>query len=138
MALDKTSKNYCYNVGRTVAIVEIMNGLQSTFAAQVHDNAAAKLPYQLREALKNAQHNIHAELVEPADIALNVGDLPTKDMGSIDKTGSYWIGYYHEKAYLSEHYKGVFGKEEVTIEHHTPERVSFDDTTDNTINELKR
>ena len=30
MALDKTNKNYFYNVGRTVAIVEIMNELPDT------------------------------------------------------------------------------------------------------------
>ena len=52
MALNKDFKDYSYNLGRTVAVVEIINGLRETFASQVADNAKDKLSYQLKEALK--------------------------------------------------------------------------------------
>ena len=52
MGLNKDFKDYSYNLGRTVAVVEIINGLRETFASQVADNAKDKLPYQLKEALK--------------------------------------------------------------------------------------
>lgn len=138
MALNKSSKNYCYNIGRAVAIVEIVNNLRGEFAAKVHDNASANLPYQLREALKNNHHILHHELVESADVTLNGGELPSKDMATIDKVGSYWIGYYHEKSYLADTYNGIYAKEEIIVSHHTPERMQVDADADNTINELKR
>ena len=53
MALNKDFKDYSYNLGRAVAVVEIINGLRQTFASDVANNAKDKLPYQLTEALKN-------------------------------------------------------------------------------------
>ena len=47
MALDKEFKDYSYNLGRTVAVVEIINGLHQTFAADVANNAKDKLPFLL-------------------------------------------------------------------------------------------
>lgn len=138
MALNKDFKDYSYNLGRTVAVVEIINGLRETFASQVADNAKDKLSYQLKEALKKQSHNIHNELVEPADVVLNQGELPSKPVTSIDPMGRYWIGYYHEKAYLADTYKGIFGKVETTIEEHVPERIDVPAGTDNTIDDLKR
>ena len=138
MALNKDFKDYSYNLGRTVAVVEIINGLRETFASQVADNANDKLPYQLKEALKKTSHNIHKELIEPADVVLNHGKMPSKPVTTIDPMGRYWIGYYHEKAYLADTYKGVFGKVETTIEHHTPERIDVPADTDNSIDDLKR
>lgn len=138
MALNKDFKDYSYNLGRTVAVVEIINGLRETFASQVADNANDKLPYQLKDALKKTSHNIHKELIEPADVVLNHGELPSKSVTTIDPMGRYWIGYYHEKAYLADTYKGIFGKVETTIEEHVPERIDVPADTDNTIDDLKR
>jgi len=138
MGLNKDFKDYSYNLGRTVAVVEIINGLRETFASQVADNANDKLPYQLKEALKKTSHNIHKELIEPADVVLNHGELPSKPVTDIDPMGRYWIGYYHEKAYLADTYKGVFGKVETTIEEHVPERIDVLADADNSIDDLKR
>ena len=138
MGLNKDFKDYSYKLGRTVAVVEIINGLRETFASQVADNANDKLPYQLTEALKKTSHNIHKELIEPADVVLNHGQLPSKPVTAIDPMGRYWIGYYHEKAYLADTYKGIFGKVEITIEEHVPERIEMPADTDNTIDDLKR
>lgn len=138
MALNKDFKDYSYNLGRTVAVVEIINGLRESFASQVADNAKDKLPYQLNEALKKQSHNIHNELVEPADVVLNQGELPSNPVTAIDPMGRYWIGYYHEKAYLADTYKGIFGKVETTIEEHVPEHIDVPADTDNTIDDLKR
>ena len=138
MALDKNFKDYSYNLGRTVAVVEIINGLRQTFASDVANNAKDKLPYQLTVAMKNERHNIHRELIEPSDVVLNHGELPSKPVTAIDPMGRYWIGYYHEKAYLADTYKGIFGKEEVTIEHHTPEHIDVPAGIDNEIDDLKR
>lgn len=138
MALNKEIKDYSYNLGRAVAVVEIINGMRETFASQVADNTNDKLPYQLKEALKKQQHNIHKELIEPADVVLNHGELPSKPLTAIDPMGRYWIGYYHEKAYLANTYKGIFGKVETTIEEHVPEHIDVPADTDNTIDDLKR
>jgi hypothetical protein len=138
MALNKDFKDYSYNLGRTVAVVEIINGLRQTFASDVANNAKDKLPYQLTEALKKTSYNIHKELLEPADVVLNHGELPSKPVTTIDQMGRYWIGYYHEKAYLADTYKGIFGKVETTIEEHVPEHIDVPADTDNTIDDLKR
>lgn len=138
MGLDKTNNNYCYNLGRVVAVVEIMNGLLITFASSVFNNANDKLPYQLKEALKKDRHNLHDELIYPSDVVLNNGTLPSKPITTIDTDGKYWIGYYHEKAYLADKYKGIYGVEEVIVEHHTPEQVDVPAGTDNRIDELAR
>lgn len=138
MGLNKDFKDYNYNLGRTVAVVGIINGLRETFASQVADNANDKLPYQLYEAVKKTSHNLHKELIEPADVVLNHGELPSKSVTTIDPMGRYWIGYYHEKAYLADTYKGIFGKVETTIEEHVPERIDVPADTDNTIDDLKR
>ena len=138
MGLNKDFKDYNYNLGRTVAVVGIINGLRETFASQVADNANDKLPYQLYEAVKKTSHNLHKELIEPADVVLNHGELPSKPVTTIDPMGRYWIGYYHEKAYLADTYKGIFGTVETTIEEHVPERIDVPADTDNTIDDLKR
>lgn len=138
MGLNKDFKDYNYNLGRTVAVVGIINGLRETFASQVADNANDKLPYQLYEAVKKTSHNLHKELIEPADVVLNHGELPSKPVTTIDPMGRYWIGYYHEKAYLADTYKGIFGKVETTIEEHVPERIDVPADTDNAIDDLKR
>lgn len=138
MGLNKDFKDYNYNLGRTVAVVGIINGLRETFASQVADNANDKLPYQLYEAVKKTSHNLHKELIEPADVVLNHGELPSKSVTTIDPMGRYWIGYYHEKAYLADTYKGIFGKVETTIEEHVPERIDVPADTDNAIDDLKR
>lgn len=137
MALDKKYKDYGYNMGRAVAVVEIINGLPRTFASDVFDNALQKLPYQLKTALAKEKHNLHRELVEPADVVLNHGELPSKPISAIDHSGRYWIGYYHEKSYLADAYWGIYGIEETTVEHHTPERIEVTGG-DNAIDELKR
>jgi len=145
MALDKSNKNYYYNLGRTVALVEIINNLPMNFAGLVFDNANEKLPYQLREALKRNSHNLHKELIEPADVVLFHGELlPTKVMTSVDANGTYWIGYYHQKSYLADAYKGVFGMVETEVSEHVPEKVDFSpegvnaDGKDNIIEELRK
>lgn len=108
MALNKEFKDYSYNLGRAVAVVEIINGLRQTFASDVANNAKDKLPYQLTEALKKHTHNIHKELTGPADVVLNHGELPSKPVTAIDPMGRYWIGYYHEKAYLADTYHDYY------------------------------
>ena len=138
MALNKDYKDYSYNLGRAVAVVEIINGLRITFASDVFDNALQKLPYQLKTALNKEKHNLHKELVEPADIVLNHGELPSKTVSTIDPSGRYWIGYNHEKSYLANEYKGIYGIEETTVEHYTPDHIDVRPDTDNTIDELKR
>ena len=137
MALDKNYKDYSYNLGRTVAVVEIMNGLPKTFRSDVFDNAMQKLPYQLNQALLKHKHNLFGELVEPAGVILNNWKLPSKVLSAIDPTGRFWTGYYHEKSYLADTYKGIYGTEETTVEHHTPERIEVTGG-DNAIDELKR
>lgn len=134
MALDKESKNYCYNLGRTVAVVEAMNGVER-LASQVNDNAAEKLPFQLREALKKQNHNLLPELIDPADIVLK-GEMPSKVLEPM-QGNTYWVGYYQEKSYLEKTYKGIFGKVETEVTEHIPERVVAT-TTDNVIDELKK
>lgn len=138
MALNKELKDYAYNLGRTVAVVEIMNGLRETFASDVANNAKEKLPYQLTEALKKINHNIYKELVDPADVVLNHGELSSKVITAIDSEGRYWIGYYHEKSYLTDTYCGIFGREEVTVEHYTPEHIDVSSGMDNSVDELRR
>ena len=124
MALDKNNRNYFYNVGRTVALVEIMNELPDTWRGKVCTNANQNLPYQLKKALFNERHNLHKELLDPANVTLMEGELPKTLMSVPDKTGSFWIGYYHEKAYLADTYKGIYGKVETTIEEHVPEPIT--------------
>lgn len=138
MALNKDYKDYSYNLGRAVAVVEIINGLPRTFASEVFDNALQKLPYQLKTALNREKHNLHKELIEPADVVLNHGELPSKPVATIDNSGRYWIGYNHEKYYLTNTYKGIYGIEETTVEHYTPEHIDVKSDSDNTIDELKR
>ena len=137
MALDKNNKNYFYNVGRTVAIVEIMNELPDTWRGKVCDNAHQNLPYQLKKALFNERHNLHKELLDPAHVTLMEGDLPKTLMTVEDKTGLFWIGYYHEKAYLDETYKGIYGKVETTIEEHVPDQIAVTRDAE-PIDELRR
>lgn len=98
--LDKESKNYYYNLGRVVAIVEIMNGLRPDFFQKVSINAYAYLPYHLTKALFNDNHNLHAELLDPADIVLRQGKIPHGLFFGRDKNGEYALGYYHQKAYI--------------------------------------
>lgn len=125
MALDKNNKNYYYNLGRTVAIVEIIENQPISWKRKVFENAFVNLPYNLKNALKNSRHNIHNELIEPADIVLNGGEIPKEPMTAVDMNGLFWIGYYHEADFLDRTYKGVFGKVETTIEKHVPERVDI-------------
>ena len=143
MALDKTSKNYFYNLGRTVALVEIMNGVER-LVAQVNDNAKEKLPYQLREALKKQDHNLYKELIGPADVVLNQGELPSQILDPATQGNTYQVGYYHQKAYLENTYHGMYGKVETEMTVHVPERIDFSpegvnaDGKDNTIEELRK
>ena len=138
MALDKTNKNYYYNLGRVTAIVELMNDMPYNFVGKVFDNANNILPYWLKKSLFNDNHNLHKELLEPADVVLMHGEIPKTLMTVVDKNGSFYIGYYQQKAYVTETYGTAIGKEEVTIEHHTPERIDVPADTDNTIDDLKR
>lgn len=138
MALDKKNNDYFYNLGRTVAIVEIMNELPDTWRGKVCSNAYQNLPYQLKKALFNDQHNLHSELLEPANVALMKGELPKTLMSVEDRKGTFWIGYYQEKTYLDKTYKGVYGKVETTIEEHVPKHIDVAPDIDNTIDDLKR
>lgn len=138
MALDKENKNYYYNLGRVTAIVEEMNDVPHNFLGKVFDNANNILPYWLKKSLSNDKHNLHKELLEPADVVLMHGEIPKTLMTVVDNNGSFYIGYYQQKAYMTEKYNGVYGKEETIIEHHTPERIEAPDSMDNTISELKR
>lgn len=135
MALDKTNKNYYYNVGRCVAVIEIMNGLGIGFRSSVFNNANDKLPYQLKTALANDSHNLHNELLEPAEVVLLEGELPKKIMDS-EQGGSFWMGYYNEKSFVEEKYGGIFGKVTTERTEYTPSAVSA--VEDNNIEELER
>lgn len=134
MALDNIFNNFFYNLGRVVAITEIMNDVKN-LVIQVNDNAAEKLPYQLREALKKQNHNLLPKLINPADIVLN-GELPSQVLKP-EQGNPYWIGYYHEKAYLDKVFKGVFGNVGAEVTEHVPARVEVP-VESNEINELKR
>lgn len=125
MGLDKNNKNYFYNLGRVVAIVEIMEDTHPSWVRKVFSNASENLPYNLRQALAHDKHNIHGELIDPADIVLNRGELPKTPISACDGNGQFWIGHYHERHYLDRTYKGVFGKVETTVEKHVPERVDI-------------
>ncbi len=144
MALDKENENYYYNLGRTVALVEIMNGLDGKFMIKVFDNAFQNLPHHLKKALFNDKHNLHKELLEPADVVLMHGEIPHGILTEYDISGSYAIGYYHEKAYLDTTYHGVYGKVETEVVEHIPERIDSTpegmnaDWNDNIIEELRR
>lgn len=121
MALNKESKNYYYNLGRVVAIVEIMTG--EGLVSLVFNNAKEKLPYHLTKAMHDDKHNLHKELLAPAHVVLMEGELPKNIMTVHDSNGLYHIGYYHQKAYLEDKYKGNYGKIETVIEHHTPVKI---------------
>lgn len=146
MALNKENKNYYYNLGRVVAIVEIIEDVK--LFSLVFDNAREKLPYHLNKALLKEKHNLHAELLDPANVVLMEGDLPSHVITAVDSTGVYAIGYYHQKSYLQGKYNGVFGLVETTIEHHVPYKIEdktecggsevSSDAKDNIIEELKR
>lgn len=138
MALDKTNKNYYYNLGRVTAIVEAMNQLPYSFVGKVFDNARNILPYWLTKSLLADRHNLHRELLEPADVVLMHGEIPRRLMTVVDTSDRFYIGYHHQKAYIAKTYGTALGKEEVTIEHHTPEHIDVPANIDNTINELKR
>jgi hypothetical protein len=105
---------------------------------KVFDNANNILPYWLKKALFNDKHNLHKELLEPADVVLMHGEIPKTLMTVVDKNGCFYIGYYQQKAYITEKYGTAIGKEEVTIEHHTPEHIDVPTDIDNTIDDLKR
>lgn len=139
MGLDKENRNFYYNVGRTTAIVEVMNGLPTGFVSKVFDNARLNLPYQLNKALMNERHILHRELLEPSLISLMDDPLPTKIM-STNATGGcrFWAGYYHQKAYLQQNYKKLFENVETTIEEHIPERVEVPEGFDNALDSLRR
>lgn len=122
MALDKNNKNYFYNVGRTVALVEIMNELPDTWRGKVCTNAFQYLPYQLKKSLFDERHNLHKELLAPAHVTLMEGELPMTLMSVKDETGIFWVGYYHQKAYIDKTYK-VIGKMETEVYEHVPERI---------------
>jgi hypothetical protein len=138
MALDKTNKNYYYNLGRVTALVEVMTDRPYNFVGKVFDNANNILPYWLKKALFNDKHNLHKELLAPADVVLMHGEIPKTLMTVVDKNGCFYIGYYQQKAYITEEYGTAIGKEEVTIEHHTPEHIDVPTDIDNTIDDLKR
>lgn len=138
MALDKTNKNYYYNLGRVTAIVELMNDMPYNFVGKVFDNANNILPYWLKKSLFNDKHNLHKELLEPADVVLIHGEIPKTLMTVVDKNGSFYIGYYQQKSYITETYGTAIGKVETTIEEHVPERIDVPADTDNTIDDLKR
>ncbi len=84
MALDNIFNNFFYNLGRVVAITETMNDVKN-------------LVIQVK---KKQNHNLLPELIDPADIVLN-GELPSQVLEP-EKGNPYWIGYYHEKAYLDK------------------------------------
>lgn len=115
MALDKTNKNYYYNLGRVTALVEVMTDRPYNFVGKVFDNANNILPYWLKKALFNDKHNLHKELLEPADVVLMHGEIPKTLMTVVDKNGCFYIGYYQQNAYITEKYGTAIGKEEVTI-----------------------
>ena len=138
MALDKTKKDYYYNLGRVTALVELMTAVPANFVGKVFDNANNMLPYWLKKALFNDKHNLHKELLEPADVVLMHGEIPKKMMSVVDKNGCFYIGYYHQKSYIAEKYGCFIGKEEVIVKEHTPEPVAVPVNRDNGIDELKR
>lgn len=133
MALDKENKSFYYNLGRAVAVVELMNGVE--LVRQVNDNAAQKLSYELREALKKQNHNLIQELVEPADIVLKE-ELPSKVLEP-EQGNVYWVGYYHEKSYIDNTYHGIYGKVSTEVVEHTPEIIEASNVM-NGIKELKK
>lgn len=137
MGLDKNNKNYFYNLGRVVAIVEIMEDTHPSWVRRVFSNASENLPYNLRQALAHDKHNIHGELIDPADIVLNRGELPKTPISACDENGQFWIGHYHERHYLDGKYNGCYGNVETVVEHYTPERIeTFEEPK--TIDELRR
>jgi hypothetical protein len=144
MALNKDSKDLGYNLGRVVAIVEIIEG-ENLFSL-VFNNAKEKLPFYLNKALSKKDHNLNRELVGPAEFILSK-ELPSKVITAIDDKGTYSIGYYHQKSYLEGKYHGNYGIVETTIEHHTPyiiedktdsNSVGVSIVKDNVIDDLKR
>jgi len=125
MALDRNNRNYYYNLGRCVAIVEIMNELPKTFRSLVFDNAFEKLPFQLNEALAKDKHNLHDELMSVAEVILADGnEFPKGLLTAYDTNGSFWIGLYHEGKYLDDTYHDVYGNAETVILDNIPEQIS--------------
>lgn len=148
MALNKESKDYYYNLGRVVAIVQIMQNLNSTFASDVFNNALEKLPYHLNIALRKNKHNLHKELLEASELVRRRAEFPKSIMTAYDHAGTYYIGYYHQKSYLQSKYNGIYGNVETSIEHHTPCKIDLKESaggaidgaviSDNSIEDLRR
>ena len=137
MALDKSNENYYYNLGRVIALVEIINDLPHRIVSKMFDNPFQILPYWLKKSLFNEKHNLHKELLDPADVVLMKGEIPHGMVSSYDKTGSCPIGYYHEKSYLDKTYHGIYGKVETEVSEHVPQVVNAE-TVDNNIEELRK
>lgn len=133
MALEKNCKNYYYNLGRCVAVVEIM--VNRKMYAAVAINPSEKLRYSLDKAIMMERHNLHGEL---CDIMKVVGleKLPSRILTALDLKGQYDIGYYHEKEYLDATYGGTYGVEETVVTETIPENVS--PIQDNTLPDLER
>ena len=102
--------------------VGLVNGVCMSY--QGADVTCIDIDKEKIDRLSRGESPIYEELLEP--------------MTTVDVTGKYWIGYYHEKAYLADAYKGIYGIEEYIIEHHSPERIDVPEGMDNSIDELRK
>ena len=92
MALNRECMDKPYLIGRATAIVERLCNLPCTFVSAVQVNPLQKLPYHLKEALKQGDE----ELVE---VVGAIGEIPSP---FVDAKGQFYIGYYHQKAESSK------------------------------------
>lgn len=135
MGLDKTNVDYYYNLGRLIAIVEIMNDLDVLFINRVIENPKQGMPFQLREACRKMNHVLYKELMSADENVALKKDFESEQIKP-EPCGRVFIGYYHEKKYIGDNYK-VLGNVSTTVEHHDPEPVS-DLNQPNEISELKK
>jgi hypothetical protein len=127
MGLNKDCKDMPYLTGRLIAVTE--------YYAEKHFG-----PSTLSEMFKYPKRYIGVfwRYVNHKDpLVMEIGVEPMERLDN-NEQGQALVGYYHQRAYMYGKGRSIFGKEEVTIEHHTPERIDVPADTDNTIDDLKR
>lgn len=138
MPLDRECKNYHYRLGRMVAVVEAVTKSDITFSSKVFENPAQKLPPQLNFAMEKKNHALSKELFELAPVGLDDRKLPFQSLGDTGHGMSYWLGYEHEKKYISDNFGECLGIVKTTVEIHTPEVVEFQPEEVKAIEKLHR
>ena len=115
-----------YNkLGAAVATAELMQN--KNFVSIFIINPFAK-KYFIEKCFNMKNHNLYKEIIK--------FKIEYPSFLSLKQKGEFWLGYYHQKKYLSDKYKFI-GYESYYVKQYSPEIIS-NQIIDNTIGELER